>query len=266
MPPSPAPFPIPEAAAWPQTDSAAAVPLGRALVAQAAAVLIVAVVAVASAPVSFSLFGWALLQGAIAALLGRRLGLDPWWLGINALFVPGLVCALALDLPPYWALSAFLLLASMYAGVTRSRVPLFLSSRVALAAVANLLPHGRSFSFVDLGCGTGGVLRSLSRARPLGRFRGFESAPLPILISRFRAGRRADVAWRDFWSTDLGNYDVVYAYLSPAPMPVLWRKARSEMRPGSLFISNAFEVPGVDPTLTIESSAPPAYRLYVWRM
>lgn len=264
MPQCPVPLPIPEAAAWPPPPGAA--PLGRVLIAHATALLLVAVLAAANTPVPFSLFLWALLQGALAALLGRYLGLDPWWIGINALFVPGLVCALALDLPSHWALIAFLLLASLYWGVTRSRVPLFLSSRAALEAVASLLPHGRGFSLADLGCGTGGVLRFLSRARPLGRFYGFESAPLPFLLSRFRVGRRARVAWRDFWRADLGDYDVVYAYLSPAPMPALWRKARREMRPGSLFVSNSFCVSGVPPERVIGVGDHLRSTLYVWRM
>jgi hypothetical protein len=40
------------------------------------------------------------------------------------------------------------------------------------------------------------------------------------------------------------GHNVVYAFLSPAPMAALWEKVRQEMPPGSLFISNSFAVPG----------------------
>ena len=37
--------------------------------------------------------------------------------------------------------------------------------------------------------------------------------------------RPLDIKWGDFWKADLARHDVVYAYLSPAVMPRLWRKA-----------------------------------------
>jgi hypothetical protein len=71
---------------------------------------------------------------------------------------------------------------------------------------------------------------------------------------------------RDFMQVDLSGYDVVYAFLSPAPMPQLWAKARREMRPGSLFVSLAFAVPGVAPERVIDVSERERHTLYVWRM
>jgi hypothetical protein len=53
----------------------------------------------------------------------------------------------------------------------------------------------------------------------------------------------------------------VFAYLSPAAMPALWRKAQREMRPGSLLVSYEFEIPaasGVKTILTTEAG-PPLY-------
>ena len=209
---------------------------------------------------------WALLQGIVAASFGRVLGMEAWWLPIHALFVPGLVWTLGFGLPPVYALGAFCLLASLYWGVSRTRVPLFLSSRAAALAVAGLLPQERSFSFLDLGCGLGGVLTCLARARPAGRYYGIESAPLPFLLSWLRAAlveQSCRISWGDFRDLDLGRYDVVYAYLSPAAMGDLWRKARREMRSGSLLISNGFAVPGVPPALTVATGDS---RLLLWRM
>ncbi|HSX69654.1 MAG TPA: class I SAM-dependent methyltransferase, partial [Pseudomonas sp.] len=63
-----------------------------------------------------------------------------------------------------------------------------------------------------------------------------------------------------------GGYDVVYCFLSPAPMAELWTKARSEMRPGSLLISNSFEIPGVAPGEVIELNDWRASRLLLWHL
>jgi hypothetical protein len=35
----------------------------------------------------------------------------------------------------------------------------------------------------------------------------------------------------DLWSAHLGQFDIVYAFLSPVPMPKLGRKAALEMHP-----------------------------------
>ena len=54
----------------------------------------------------------------------------------------------------------------------------------------------------------------------------------------------------DYESLDFADYDAVFAYLSPAAMTALWRKARREMRPGTRLVSNTFAVPGVEPDET----------------
>lgn len=212
---------------------------------------------------------WALLQGVVAAALGYGLRMEVWWIPIHGLFVPGLVLALAFELPPQYALVLFCLLGSVYWGVCGNRVPLFLSSPGAARAVAELLPRDRSFAFLDLGCGLGGVLAHAARARPLGWFYGVELAPVPFLLCRLRAaliGRNCSVRWEDYWNLDFGRYDVIYAYLSPAAMPGLWQKASREMRPGSVLVSNGFAVPQVQPAFTLATGADGAARLLVWRM
>jgi hypothetical protein len=59
---------------------------------------------------------------------------------------------------------------------------------------------------------------------------------------------------------------VIYAYLSPAPMERLWEKARAEMKPGSLFISNSFAVPGVSFDEVVELNDLSHSRLLIRRM
>jgi hypothetical protein len=65
---------------------------------------------------------------------------------------------------------------------------------------------------------------------------------------------------------DLGAFDVVYAFLSPVPMAQLWEKARQEMKPGSLFVSHTFEVPGKEPQQRIPLPGRKDACLLLWRM
>ncbi len=223
-------------------------------------------VAAQPALLPLALLPW--LEGAGAALLGVAAGLPRWWLPINALFFPVVAALLNLQIAPAFYLAALCLLLLCNVAAWSNRVPLFLSSRRAAAVVTTLLPRGGGFRLLDLGCGTGSFLADVAQVRPDGRYTGVEIAPLPYLLGGLRAwGRRnLRIQWGDFWQRDLSSYDVVYAYLSPVPMARLWQKARAEMRPGSLFISNDFCVPGVAPTQTIRVGDRMRSTIYVWTM
>jgi energy-coupling factor transporter transmembrane protein EcfT len=209
-----------------------------------------------------------LVQGVIAAVLGHRTGLPRWWLPINLVFAPAALWLHGLALAPEWFLAIFALLALLFWTTFRTRVPLFLSSGEACARLQGLLPVRPGLRVIDLGCGFGDVLRGLAPGRPDASFVGAELAPLPALIAWLRTRKlpNARVERRDFWNTRLGAYDVVYAFLSPAAMPDLWRKARSEMKRGSLLISNSFAIPGVEPHLVVPLSGRGSSALYVWRL
>jgi hypothetical protein len=218
---------------------------------------------------STTMLAVAFAQGAVAALLSHRFRQDGWWLAIHLLFAPGLVRVLSFDIAPIWFLAAFLVLFLMYWSVFRSQVPLYLSSRRAWEAVAELLPTRTNYSMLDLGAGLGGMLAYLSLKYPQGRFHGMEIAPLPFAMAwlrRFAGKGKFQISRGDFWAHNLAPYDVVYAYLSPVPMSRIWQKACAEMSPGSCFISNTFAVPGVEPLKIIELDDFHNSRLYVYRM
>lgn len=209
--------------------------------------------------------------GVIAMALGLVAGLERWWLPIQLLFVPALWLMLTFDVHPivYGAIFCGLLL--VYWSTFRTRVPLYLSNEATWRAIESLLPaqdSARPLHFIDIGSGLGGLLAHLAARRPQDRFIGVELAPLPALISALRTARRANcsIRWASFWKTDLADQDVVFAFLSPVPMPDLWRKARAEMRPGSLFISSSFGVPGQTPDRIVEVGDARQTRLLVWKM
>lgn len=211
--------------------------------------------------------------GLIAAGLSYITQLPRWWLIMQCLFAPALVAALTLDIPPRFYLAAFIVMLLLFWNTYRTQVPLYLSSNKVWRALETLLPPpepGSSFTFIDIGSGLGGVLTHLAGIRPDGVYSGVESAPLPFLCSwlRIRLGgrRNCQVRWDNFWTCDLTPYDVVFAYLSPAPMVRLWDKAVKEMRPGTLFISSTFTVPGQLPVVTLQVDDLHHSTLLVWRM
>jgi hypothetical protein len=214
----------------------------------------------------FTTAQWILIQAAAAALICSALSMPWWWIVLNLAFAPALWIGLAASVSPAWSAAALLALVLVYGGTQRTRVPLYLSNSTAVRALRELLPTDRPITFLDIGAGTGTVLDAIARSHPQAIVRGVERAPLPFLIAFVRAfarARRYRVSWGNLWTTDLSGADVVYAYLSPAPMAALWEKARHEMRPGTLLLSFRFVIPGVVPTRTIPVGA---NFLYVWQM
>jgi len=208
----------------------------------------------------------ALLQGGIAAMIALKLRAPRWWLMIHLAFLPLVVVVQRLDIPPGWFLAAFILLLLVFWRTDKSRVPLYLTNRATAATLQQLLP-ATPCRFIDLGCGDGGLLARLAQARPDCEFTGIEHAPLTALLARLRTAGRPNVTIRqgDFWSVPLGHYDVVYAFLSPAPMLELWAKAGKEMTPGALLVSNSFEVPAVDPVQSIDVGDRRNTRLFLYQ-
>lgn len=243
-----------------------------ALLSQISAALIVLVLVaplLALFKIEITLVSHAFIQGSIAALIGLRMGLASWWIPINLLFTPALMATLALEVAPSWFLAAFLVLFLAYWSVFRTQVPLYLSSRKAWVAVAELLPNKTGVRLLDVGAGLGGMLNYLGKRYPDGRFSGMEIAPLPFLfgwLGNKLAKGNYSLLWGDFWQHTLVDQDVVYAYLSPVPMARLWLKVCEEMPAGSRFISNTFFVPDVEPESIVELDDFHHSCLYVYRI
>ena len=202
------------------------------------------------------------------ALLFATLSRQPWWWRvIHAGFIPLVWFTQSLAIDPGWFLFAAVLLLLVYRGALTGQVPLYLSNKQTVQALAELIAARGDTRFLDLGAGVGSTTVPLADALPDSHFTGYENAPLTWLVGLLLGVGRLNIRWRwdDLWQADLGNYDVVYAFLSPAPMPRLWEKVQAEMKPGSLFISNSFPVPGATPDQVIEVDCTPPRPLYCYQ-
>lgn len=211
----------------------------------------------------------AILQGVVAALLSRRC-LPAWWLIIQVLMPPAIIATQRLELPPWIFLLAFISLLALYWTTFRSRVPYYPSGRSAWETVAALLPH-RPLRVIDVGSGFGGLAFYLAKQRPDSQIGGIEIAPLPWVVSAIRAaGRclRGETAPQflrgDYRKLHFGDYDVIFAYLSPTAMSSLWKQASMQMRPGTLLISYEFNIAGHTPDVIATTRC--GRHLYGWRM
>jgi SAM-dependent methyltransferase len=243
----------------------------RALMAQGLAVALVVVLVYLLALLHWrmSLFSVVLLQGVLAAAIGWRLGLSRWWLWINLAFLPALLLVQRADLPAWLFLLGFVLLLLINWNSLRERVPLYLSGHKAQQRLQQCLSELEPpLRFVDLGCGTAGILLQLARQFPRGQFVGVETAPLLFVVAWLRClfQENCSIRYRSLWRVDLSQFDVVYCFLSPVPMPRLWAKAQAEMRAGSRLISNTFEIPGVPADRLLEVDQGRQTALLIWQI
>ncbi len=214
------------------------------------------------------------LIGLVAAVVGQILGLARWWLPIQFVLPFVVAGALALALPSWLYLAGFLALVLVYWNAAGERVPLYLTNKRTCAALGEILPKAPASkvapAVIDLGSGLGGTLFDLAGRHPGGRFVGVESAPLPFagawLRKRLTGASGVELRFASLWDQHLGDFDLVYCFLSPAPMARLFEKARGEMKPGSLFVSNSFTVPGHDPDEVRELDDSRRTKLLIWKM
>lgn len=208
------------------------------------------------------------LQAGAAAFLAIVLRQPSWWLPIHLLFLPCIAVMQTIALPAESYLLGFLVLILLFWGTIKGDVPLFLSSSAVGDVLPQLVAQHKAHSFVDLGAGIGSVTAPLAKRCPALLITAVERAPLTWLIAYCRCWRQANVTvtMRDLWHYDLSSTDMVFAFLSPVPMPELGKKIRREMRPGSLFISSSFPIPDWQPDNIIELVDLRKTKLYCYQM
>jgi protein-L-isoaspartate O-methyltransferase len=228
--------------------------------------------------IAWPYFGWraeampwldtSLAIGGVALFFATVTRQPWWWRVIHAGFMPLAWFTHTLNIDPGWFLFAAILLLLVFRGALSGQVPLYLSNKQAVAALAELLAERGPTRFLDLGAGLGSTTVPLADALPDSNFTGIENAPLTWLVGRLFSLGCPNIVWRldDLWQTGLADFDVVYAFLSPAPMPRLWEKVKAEMQPGSLFVSNSFPVPGLTPDRIIELDCSPPRPLYCYQL
>jgi hypothetical protein len=193
---------------------------------------------------------FAFIQAAGSAVITQTIfKLPKWFLYISILFPTFLILGFHYFHISSWIYGfLFLFLALTFSHTLKERVPLYLTNKKTHDALKKILEENKAKTFVDLGSGLGGVVRAMSETKVTSI--GVETAPLLWSISSLASliTFKGNILRQNIWNTKLDEYDVVYAFLSPAIMNKLYLKVKSEMKTGNLFVSNSFEVVGVEPS------------------
>ncbi|KAL7499848.1 hypothetical protein ACHAWT_007868 [Skeletonema menzelii] len=113
-----------------------------------------------------------------------------------------------------------------------------------------LLKQPSSLKFVDLGSGDGRVVFRAAREGIFQKSVGYEINPALHMWVKFRQlitpkyWSSTEFYLGDLWKIKLHKYDVVAVYGLYPIMTRLGMKLQDELKPGSLVVSNVFEIPG----------------------
>jgi len=253
------------------------VPAALAVMIQCAALLTVAAITLAvdfatkayfEVSFSVSMFILVLMQALLAATFSYIAGMASWWRWIHLCFPLTAWIMFQWHIPNEVYLVGFIISLSLFWTTFRTQVPFFPSRPMVWQQVAKIIPQDKSVRLIDIGSGLGDMSMYMAKIRPDSQIEGIEIAPLPWMISYIRAKFRRSTArftLGNYQALDFANYDVIFAYLSPAAMRMLWDKASLEMRPGSLLISLEFDIPGVAENIRIAGNQNRP-DIFVWKI
>lgn len=141
-------------------------------------------------------------------------------------------------------------------------VPVRAAPPEAIEAALDLLELRAGERFVDLGCGTGGVLRAARRRAAVDAV-GWELNPFAFLAALLRSGG-ARVRLGDFRRADLSGTRAAYAYLMPRMLAQLAGPLEERLPAGCRLVAIDFPIPGWKP-LAVREVGPlrQPVRLYV---
>ena len=220
---------------------------------------------------TFYIFSLVLFQSMVATCIATCVGMAVWWRWIHFFFPIALWLMSIVHVPSSVYLFGFVVTLAMYWTIFKTRVP-FYPSRPAVwhALYTFIQQHSPSnpLRVIDIGSGLGDLSMYIAQKRLNDTVEGIEIAPLPWFISLVRSRVKASNATftiGNYEALNFADYDIVFAYLSPAAMPNLWQKANDEMRQGSYLISLEFDIPDASPPQVIHTgqSSP---KLFVWRI
>lgn len=203
------------------------------------------------------LLAFLIMQAVTASTFSHIFGMAIWWRWIHLFFPIALWVMFKFHVPNEVFLVGFLVTLSIFWSTYRTQVPYYPSRLDVWQRMSDLVTqfevaHQRSPNVIDIGSGFGGLSLYLAKHHAGIKVAGIEIAPLPWIVSSFRASlAQAQVRFTlgDYQALNFADYDIIFAYLSPAAMPALWDKVRQEFRSSSLLISLEFEVPNVVPLM-----------------
>ena len=187
------------------------------------------------------------IHSFVSGYLSIFLRLSGPWRFINFLIPAGIMVSVAFPGFGWIWLILLVVFGLIFLPTFWTRVPYYPSSQKVYSLLSEELPQQKSFRFLDIGCGDAKLLSFLADRFPLGNFEGVDLSPSAIVAAKMntRGKSNVKVSLADYWNKSFQNYDFIYAFLSPTPMPKIESKACDELKEDSILFVNTFSLPNL---------------------
>jgi precorrin-6B methylase 2 len=103
----------------------------------------------------------------------------------------------------------------------------------------------------EMGSGWGPLAIDAARTFPQAHIIGLELSPIPLWFSRIRCflfgHKNVTFKMKDFFDEDLSDADIILLYMLESVLTKLEPKFIAELKPGTVIVSNTFEIRGWKP-------------------
>ncbi|MEP0337733.1 MAG: class I SAM-dependent methyltransferase [Alphaproteobacteria bacterium] len=144
------------------------------------------------------------------------------------------------------------------------------SSRTSRRKINEILKLAGVCAVVDLGAGWGDLAFSIAKSMPESETMAYELSPFPWAVMKVRNGlfgpRNVTIRRADFRKVSLAGTDAVVCYLYSELLEKVRHKLEAELKPGTLVVSNVFDIPGWTPEAVHKLYDSQCPQVYVYRV
>jgi len=144
------------------------------------------------------------------------------------------------------------------------------SSFGAARHISRLIPKSDKHTVIEVGAAWGHLAFPLALSHPASTIRAIEISPLPWLFMKFLEKlfriTNMRIERRNMFDISFRDADAIVCYLHSELLDELRPKFEAELRPGSLVVSNTYEIPGWTPTRIETRDDSYCPQIYVYRI
>jgi hypothetical protein len=146
-----------------------------------------------------------------------------------------------------WTFYGIIVLVGIPLLISLPNAPFVPSNKARVDTMLKLAKLNKNKVAYELGCGDSRIIRSAAK-KGLKKAVGYDVS-LPLIwygkVLSFFQKNPAKILYGNIWKQDYSDADVVFAYLLPVAMIRVEKEIWPQLKPGALFISNAFPMKGL---------------------
>lgn len=149
-----------------------------------------------------------------------------------------------------------------FSTIFRGYAPFVVSRKKVIDLVLGVIKPQPNQTVYELGSGSAKFLQKVEKKFPNVKLIGLEYSTFIFVFSSLflkLKHSKIKICRKNIFDVNLKEADIIYGYLFPSMMAKLGEKIRTECKPGTIFVSSMFSVPGWEPKQTIKQGSGTIY-------